>query len=195
MLFPESVTEEGSSSTEGQMRSAFESFFRKSHKRVRSTVIGILWKVDFDSVDEVVNTTFSRVYEALLKGEHVLGPSSVAFVVTAARNRALDVLRYINVRNAVPFDDDRHPAGVPDESLDELMSKAQRLDFFRQILLQLEAKHRNVLGLILLDGLSHQEAADKLGIPVGTFYVYVHRAKIALRRHLLETGIPPEDWL
>ncbi|MDH3293201.1 MAG: sigma-70 family RNA polymerase sigma factor [Acidimicrobiia bacterium] len=51
---------------------------------------------------------------------------------------------------------------------------------------------RQVVELVDLDGLSYQEAANVLGIPVGTVMSRLHRARNRIRSHLEESGLESE---
>ena len=53
---------------------------------------------------------------------------------------------------------------------------------------QLSDDFRQVVELVDLDGLAYQEAADVLGIPVGTVMSRLHRARTRIREHLQQTG-------
>jgi RNA polymerase sigma factor (sigma-70 family) len=48
----------------------------------------------------------------------------------------------------------------------------------------LSEDHRMVIGLVLVDGLPYQEAADVLEIPIGTLMSRLSRARIALQGYL-----------
>ncbi len=48
---------------------------------------------------------------------------------------------------------------------------------------------RAVIALVDVDGLSYQEAADVLGIPVGTVMSRLHRGRKKLRRKLAASGL------
>ncbi len=58
----------------------------------------------------------------------------------------------------------------------------------REALSKLSLKHRQVIGLIDLDGLTYQEAADILGVPAGTVMSRLHRARAKVRDHLESQG-------
>jgi len=58
----------------------------------------------------------------------------------------------------------------------------------REALSKLSLKHRQVIGLIDLDGLTYQEAADILGVPAGTVMSRLHRARGKVRDHLESQG-------
>lgn len=52
-------------------------------------------------------------------------------------------------------------------------------------------RYRQVVSLVDLDGLSYQEAATALGIPVGTVMSRLHRARQRIRTRLTAAGLAP----
>lgn len=56
----------------------------------------------------------------------------------------------------------------------------------RKAVARLSDEHRAVVGLVLIEGLSYQEAAETLGVPVGTITSRVARAREALQNLLGE---------
>ena len=50
-------------------------------------------------------------------------------------------------------------------------------------------KFREVVELVDLNGLAYQEAADVLGVPVGTVMSRLHRARKRIRDHIDEVGL------
>jgi len=56
----------------------------------------------------------------------------------------------------------------------------------RKAVAKLSDEHRAVVGLVLVEGLSYQEAAETLGVPVGTVTSRVARAREALQELLGE---------
>jgi len=56
----------------------------------------------------------------------------------------------------------------------------------RKAVAKLSDEHRTVVGLVLVEGLSYQEAADTLGVPVGTVTSRLARAREALQELLGE---------
>jgi RNA polymerase sigma-70 factor, ECF subfamily len=63
----------------------------------------------------------------------------------------------------------------------------------RDALASLSANHRAVIALVDLDGLSYQEAADVIGVPVGTVMSRLHRARRKVRAHLEQSGFLEDD--
>jgi RNA polymerase sigma factor (sigma-70 family) len=58
----------------------------------------------------------------------------------------------------------------------------------RKAVAQLSDEHRTIVALVLVEGLSYQEAAEALAIPVGTVTSRLARAREALQSMLGETG-------
>lgn len=56
----------------------------------------------------------------------------------------------------------------------------------------LPERHREVVRLVDLDGLSYAEAAEVLGVPVGTVMSRLHRARARMRDRLAAAGLAPK---
>jgi RNA polymerase sigma-70 factor (ECF subfamily) len=55
----------------------------------------------------------------------------------------------------------------------------------------LSPKYRQVVELVDIDGLTYEDAAETLGVPVGTVMSRLHRARRHMRDQLAEAGIAP----
>jgi RNA polymerase sigma-70 factor (ECF subfamily) len=78
--------------------------------------------------------------------------------------------------------DDRR--GVEDEVIDSTFDAAVEAAYDR-----LPEKFRQVVEMVDLGGLSYQESADILGIPVGTIMSRLHRARGRMRSDIEAAGI------
>ncbi|GAC1592747.1 MAG: RNA polymerase sigma factor [Acidimicrobiales bacterium] len=58
-------------------------------------------------------------------------------------------------------------------------------------LVGLPVRFRQVVDLVDIDGLSYAEAAEALGIPVGTVMSRLHRARARMRHRLVAAGLAP----
>jgi RNA polymerase sigma-70 factor (ECF subfamily) len=58
-------------------------------------------------------------------------------------------------------------------------------------LASLPERYRQVVELVDIDELSYAEAAEVIGIPVGTVMSRLHRARLRIRRHLSAAGLAP----
>ena len=61
-----------------------------------------------------------------------------------------------------------------------------------QCLAALPERHRQVVELIDIDGLSYAEAAEAIGVPVGTVMSRLHRARTRIRQRLSAAGLAPK---
>jgi RNA polymerase sigma-70 factor (ECF subfamily) len=57
----------------------------------------------------------------------------------------------------------------------------------------LPARFRQVVELVDIDGLTYQEAADALGVPIGTVMSRLHRARHRIRTRLTAAGLAPRS--
>ncbi|MBE6957013.1 MAG: sigma-70 family RNA polymerase sigma factor [Ruminococcaceae bacterium] len=112
-----------------------------------------------------------------------------------ATNACLDHLRKRKRRQDVWLpqladDEDDSLPDVPDERYrpDTTYERQERLEALQQGLAKLSDEHRQVLVMRELDGLSYQEIGDVLDLEAGTVKSRIARARLALRKILLETG-------
>jgi RNA polymerase sigma-70 factor (ECF subfamily) len=75
---------------------------------------------------------------------------------------------------------------VVGEKFDEVVDAA---------LAALPLKHRQVVVLVDVNGLSYAEAAKLLGVPAGTVMSRLHRARREVRDKLVAAGVAPEGRL
>lgn len=113
--------------------------------------------------------------------------SEVAFVTVLARRRLIDRKRRAGrapAAAALPAD---VPAGDgPGDPL-EVGDEVARA---RAVLAELVPAQRRVLELAVCHGLTHQEVADRTGLPLGTVKTYVRRGLMHVRERLHATGRP-----
>ena len=133
------------------------------------------------------------VLERALRGfEGFDGRHPRAWLLTIMRNAHRNDLRRrrpdLLEQDAV----DRLPAGGRDAS-DATAGQAMASQFapdVRAAIQGLNARHRAVLVLVDLDGLSYREAAEVLEVPVGTVMSRLHRARRRVRARLDVAGAP-----
>jgi RNA polymerase sigma-70 factor (ECF subfamily) len=58
---------------------------------------------------------------------------------------------------------------------------------------RLPTRFRYVVELVDIDGLSYQEAAGALGVPIGTVMSRLHRARHRIRTRLTAAGLAPRS--
>jgi RNA polymerase sigma-70 factor, ECF subfamily len=107
-----------------------------------------------------------------------------AWILTVARNQALDYIRSVQGRvwNSMASADSEHPNAFRDWEGD--MLDGVRLKQVQSALTRLNEKQRAVIELAYFEGLSHTEMAERMKEPLGTVKTWVRTALKALRDEL-----------
>ena len=143
---------------------------------------------DRDEADDVVQETTIRAWDRI---EELREPAAVmGWLSRIARNAARDRVRWWRRRPRESFDEAgpalaavlaaAATAPLPDEAL----ASAQVGEAVTRAVAALPAKHREILLLRESDGMSYEEIAEALDIPVGTVESRLHRARAALAGRL-----------
>ncbi|MGE3448628.1 MAG: RNA polymerase sigma factor [Microbacteriaceae bacterium] len=139
--------------------------------------------------EDLVQETLVRAYKAIDRFD---GRHPRAWLLTILRNTNLNrvakrtvevVPRTEGARDAVERAPE--PGAGPEQQMMERTFDAvveRELD-------ALPDHMRTVVELVDMDGLSYQEAADTLGIPVGTVMSRLHRARKRMRDSLVAAGV------
>lgn len=89
-------------------------------------------------------------------------------------NTSLQTYRQKNVLNLVE-------ENYPDEVEVEIDEEELSLDFLLEIIRDLPERYRMVFNLYVLDGYSHKEISEMLGIAIGTSKSNLSRARLILK--------------
>ena len=104
----------------------------------------------------------------------------LTWMVSIARYRALDLMRYHNVRNEVSLDNE---APQLDESSTPVRMNTEQ-DKLAECLDELDHSQRQAIQLAYVNGLSHQEVVNHLSSPLGTIKSWIRRGLQSLQRCL-----------
>lgn len=136
----------------------------------------------------------SEALRRALEGQSQLRGPVRPWVLGIARHVALDTLRARQKQRArnvdVPEDAPSSTALVLDRLIDpgaiadEQMERAERAARVRRVLAKLPDGPRRALELFHLDGLSYQEIAARLDVPLGTVATWVTRGRKAMAEAL-----------
>ncbi len=147
----------------GDLR-AFEELVRL----YQAEVFRFAWHLTRDRTlaEDVTQDTFLRAFRFIhgYRGGQRFG----SWLFAIARNCSMDALRK---RGTVAEHDGREPRATPDASTRAELDAA---------LAAVSAEHRDAFLLVEVFGLSYQEAADVLGVAVGTVKSRMFRARRAL---------------
>lgn len=180
----------------GELDRSMAELQRRYRERIYHFVLGMVR--DEHLAQDVTQEAFERVF---LKSHHyAIGTSFRSWLFEIARNQALSALR---ARRNLPrpissfSGDDEAPmleqlAHRPDDRLPE---ERELMAAFRQAVASLPERYQAVFTLCALRGLEYREAADLLGVPVGTVAIRLLRARKrlfdSLSQHIGRLRRPP----
>jgi RNA polymerase sigma-70 factor (ECF subfamily) len=141
--------------------------------------------------EDLVQDTLIRAYRAIGRFD---GAYPRAWLLTILRHTHLNRVR---VRSAVLLADGDGVAATLDRlgtatpAAEDVVVGELFEGVVAEALAALPDKHRRVIQLVDVDGLSYQEAADVLGVPRGTVMSRLHRARARIRTRLAAAGLAP----
>lgn len=137
-----------------------------------------------DDAEDLVQDTVLRAFNGLATFD---GVYPRAWLLTIMRNANIN--RHRRQRPGLLYDatdfageaDRRNP---PAPSAEDVATTHTAAPWIADALERLSTRHVHVVQLIDIDGVSYDEAAAALGIPVGTVMSRLHRARRRMRAHL-----------
>ena len=152
-----------------------------------STYGGLVWSLsrrmspNTDDAEDAVQEIFVDIWKNAERFDEAQA-SETTFVSMIARRRLIDRLRKTNRRPTTDSIEDmlNEPANRFDEKLQTIVEAKQAA----KALLELRPEQRQVLQLSIYQGLSHQEIADALKMPIGTVKTHARRGILQLREIL-----------
>lgn len=144
-------------------------------------VINVVYRLsgEMQLAEDMAQETFIRVWTKL----HTYRPTGSfrSWIYRIATNAALDVLR----RRKEEVDIDTLPLTANGVGVEHNLIQAQQAEVVRQAVLNLPAASRSVLVLREYEGLSYQEIANSLEIPLGTVMSRLAYAREKLKQALI----------
>ncbi len=146
-----------------------------------------------EAAADAVQDALIKVHRALPRFQDGNFRSWLLRIVT---NTCYDYLRSQRRRSTVSLDDLTEPSGAefPQLRADELqnpemlVTQQESLQFLLHAIEDLPNWHRDVVLLVDVHGYDYTEAAEMLGLPLGTVKSRLSRARSALRDQLINTG-------
>lgn len=135
-----------------------------------------------EDAEEIVCDVYVHVWQHAADFDASRG-SVMAWLLIVTKNRAIDRIR--RRRNHVSLDDERDVSLAStlvsgELAPEEILAQFQSGSAVHRALASLTPLRRRLLGLAFFRGLSHQEIADSLNMPLGTVKSHVRRALTTL---------------
>ena len=169
---------------------AFETLFQRWHRPMLSYLYQITR--DYDEAACVAQDVFLRVFEQIGRFDNQRRFST--WLYTVARNIAMDRLN-ARARRAMPSLDDlddedrRLPEPIaPSSAVEAVLARRESDALLTKALADLPQIHREIIELIIFQGIDYEEAGRILGgVAVGTLRSRMHHALKRLRLELEHT--------
>ena len=142
--------------------------------------------------EDLVQDTLIRAFSAVDRFD---GAYPRAWLLTILRRTHLNRVRGrkpVLLRDGESVELTLERVGKPARSVEEVVVSDQFEAVVAEALSALPDKHRQVVTLVDIDGLTYQEAADVLGVPRGTIMSRLHRARARIRTRLTAAGLAPK---
>ena len=158
-------------------KAAFAELYKLTSPQLYAVVLKLLKRPEL--ADEATQDAFIKIWHNA--GSYQRGKGTVlTWMVSIARYRALDLMRYHNVRNEVELDNEAPQLG---ESSDTVRMNTEQ-DKLAECLDELDHPQRQAIQLAYVNGLSHQEVVNHLSSPLGTIKSWIRRGLQSLQRCL-----------
>ena len=151
---------------------------------------------DFDVAEDIVQETFLRVFRKRHNYKAIANFST--WIFTIAGNLAKSELRRRKRWKFLSIDienDDEKKFELPDKGMKPDRAASVKIldENVQDAIDTLQSKYKEALILRDIEGISYQQIAEILGVPVGTVKSRVNRARIKLQKKL--RGHSPDDEL
>ena len=162
--------------------SAFEELYDRHARLVYALVLRILQQAT--TAEEVVQDVFLQLWRNTARYDGSRGPF-VPWLLTMARNRALDQLRLKSERQRRREDQtDELPAVVAIPDFEGSLDEKRRAVRVRELMGSLNPQQKRAIELAYFEGLSHSEIANALKEPLGTVKSWIRNGLLRLKEGL-----------
>lgn len=135
-----------------------------------------------DAADDLVQTAYERALTRQESLEAVEQPAS--WMRCVIRNLWIDQKRSSRERLSEPLEEGEH---VGSEDTERTLIARSTLARVRDVMAELPEDQRAPIMLVCVKGLSYQQAAEELGIPIGTLMSRLARGRLELAKRV---GLP-----
>jgi RNA polymerase sigma factor (sigma-70 family) len=136
-----------------------------------------------ETAEEVAEDVYMQVWRDAGRFDPQRGAGVLGWLLVICRSRALDALRRADTANAHPEPETLVPELANESGPETLLQAAQQHSALHAALNELSALQRQLLALAFFRGLTHEEIAAQLAMPLGTVKSHIRRALIALKEH------------
>lgn len=161
-----------------------KNYFKLIQKKYYSLIYNLIRKIikDEDDIDDLVQETFIKVYNALPNYQFNFNFSSWIFKI--ASNNCIDFIRrkklnfvYIDKTNEDEEDEFKFDIKDPSLTPEEQLQNKERSQILKEAIKKLPKNYQQVLYLRHEEELDYKEISERLNIPLGTVKIHLFRAR------------------
>ena len=177
-----------------------EDAYRALVERYQQPVIGLVLRIVRDRAwaEDLTQETFIKAFRAL--GSFQIERKFSSWLFKIAHNSAIDALRRRRL-DTVPLETtDSHGPDLLDclpgsdvESPETVLRGHDLGTAMAEAIAELRPDYASVIELRFVQGLSYEEIAEVMELPLGTVKTHLHRARKILARTLIEMGWEPSN--
>ncbi|MDP9080967.1 MAG: sigma-70 family RNA polymerase sigma factor [Bacteroidota bacterium] len=147
-----------------------------------SSLYGVISRIitDTATAEDVLQETFVKIWHSFSSYSTEKG-RLFTWMVNIARNLAIDKLRSKDFKNQNKNQELENNVTFIDEQRNTVY-KPELLGI-KELVETLKPEQKSILDLVYFKGYTHVEAADELGVPLGTIKTRLRMAILQLRKH------------
>ena len=147
-----------------------------------SSLYGIISRIIIDTptAEDVLQETFVKIWNSFASYSTEKG-RLFTWMVNIARNLAIDKIRSKDFKNQNKNQELENNVTFIDEQKNTVYNP--ELLGIKELVETLKPEQKSILDLVYFKGYTHVEAADELGVPLGTIKTRLRMAIIQLRKH------------
>ncbi len=147
-----------------------------------ASLFGVISRIVIDTTiaEDVLQETFVKIWHSFSSYSTEKG-RLFTWMVNIARNMAIDKIRSKDFKNQNKNQELENNVTFIDEQRNTVY-KPELLGI-KELVATLKPEQKSILDLVYFKGYTHVEAADELGVPLGTIKTRLRMAIIQLRKH------------
>lgn len=161
-----------------QNEAALSQFYDRTINRVYGLALRITGHAE--EAEEVVSDVYLQVWEQADRYKKQKG-SIMTWLLTICRSRAIDRLRKRQQSNPENSTSEYSESIALVADPEYLLSNTQQHSLIHQALKNLSSEQRQLLSLAFFRGMTYQEIANFIGMPLGTVKSHIRRSLIELK--------------
>jgi len=147
-----------------------------------ASLFGVISRIviDTDTAEDVLQDTFVKIWNSFASYSAEKG-RLFTWMVNIARNLAIDKIRSKDFKNQNKNQELENNVTFIDEKRNTVYNP--ELLGIKDLVEKLKPEQKSILDLVYFKGYTHVEAADELGVPLGTIKTRLRMAIVQLRKN------------